>query len=154
MQIENTIYKPQEANFGNSLFLLHWKLCYILNFLEHKNLWFSLAQCYAAFQRIPVARTAVPTHVPSDMYSAHFIAYDTLSRQERKGVCGVSSLNQSLIKERGRHISFSCNNTLSYHITWCDKRLLISSCLLSVLPYGTTPLPLDGFLRNLIFEYF
>jgi hypothetical protein len=34
-----------------------------------------------------------------------------------------------------------------------EKRLLASSCL-SALPHGTTWLPLDGFLRNLIFEDF
>ena len=43
----------------------------------------------------------------------------------------------------------------------CEKRLLASSflsvCLSarpSVLPHGTTRLPLDGYSRNLIFEYF
>ena len=35
----------------------------------------------------------------------------------------------------------------------CWKRLLASSCL-SVRPHRTTRLPLDGFSRNLIFEYF
>ena len=35
----------------------------------------------------------------------------------------------------------------------CEKRLLASSCL-SVCPHATTRLPLDGFSRNLIFEYF
>jgi hypothetical protein len=39
----------------------------------------------------------------------------------------------------------------------CEKQLLASSCLsvcLSVRLHGTTCLPLDGFSRNLIFEYF
>ena len=35
----------------------------------------------------------------------------------------------------------------------CEKLLLASSCL-SVRPHGTTRFPLDGFPRNLIFEYF
>ena len=35
----------------------------------------------------------------------------------------------------------------------CEKRLLASSCL-SVRPHGKTPLPLDGFSWNLIFEDF
>jgi hypothetical protein len=34
-----------------------------------------------------------------------------------------------------------------------EKRLLASSCP-SVRPHGKTPLPLDGFSRNFIFEYF
>jgi hypothetical protein len=39
----------------------------------------------------------------------------------------------------------------------CEKRLLASSCLYvcpSVRPRGTTRLPLDGFLLNLISQYF
>jgi hypothetical protein len=35
----------------------------------------------------------------------------------------------------------------------CEKRLLASSCP-SVCPQGTTWLPLDGFSRNLVSEYF
>jgi len=35
----------------------------------------------------------------------------------------------------------------------CEKRPIASSCL-SVRPHGTSRLPLDGFLRNLIFEDF
>ena len=35
----------------------------------------------------------------------------------------------------------------------CQRRLIASSCL-SVRPYGTTRLPLHGFLRKFIFEYF
>jgi len=35
----------------------------------------------------------------------------------------------------------------------CENRPLASSCL-SVRPHGATRLPLDGFSRNLIWEYF
>jgi len=35
----------------------------------------------------------------------------------------------------------------------CEKRLSASSCL-SVSPHGTSPLLLDSFLWNFIFEYF
>ena len=42
------------------------------------------------------------------------------------------------------------------HLQNCEKRLLASSCLcvrLSVCQRGSTPLPLDGFSWNFIFQY-
>jgi len=74
----------------------------------------------------------------------------------------VLSLTATPVTNRNRSEYFLAliYGTATYFVTvsWaraqkCEERLLDSSCL-SIRPHGTTPIPLEGFLRNLIFEYF
>jgi len=97
-------------------------------------------------------RTYVPIHWEAGLATAeifsHFFRGTAFPDLNVSGTVLVFPLEMCAKQEKNvdRRLCFQSRSQN------CEKRLSASSCL-SVCHHGTTRLPLDGFSRNLIFEY-